>query len=1103
MKCFSKAIWVALAALCFNLSVSAQLISLNINDITVKEAIVQIKKSTGYTFVFSSMDLDTQKSIPISLRNASIEEAMKQLLKGQQGLSYEIKDKRIIIKRVQAMQSGKITRITGTVLDTNGEPVIGAAVIEKGTSKGTITDLEGHFIFDVNENATLEVSYVGFTTQQLIAQGGKVLTVTLKENTEMLDEVVVIGYGTVKKKDLTGAVGALKAGDLVARKTTQLTNALQGAVAGVMVTRDNGTPGSSGTIKVRGITTMGNSDPLVIVDGVPGNLNDVNPNDVESMSVLKDAASSSIYGARAAAGVIVVTTRRAKDTDLNLNYQFEYGVEIPTDQPRYVSFERYLQFSNELRYNDNPAGGKNQVYTEEQIQNWRANNATDPNHYPITDWVDLMMKTSAPRQTHTINLSGGNKNIKSKASFIYDRVDGLTMAEQYYERFMVRTNNDFNFNKYISTELDVNFKRSKSLMPYESSFERMRISPPVYAAIWEDGRIGEGKSGTNAYGQMLLGGTKTEWYNKIAGRAALNIIPIDGLKLSAVIAPTYNFDKSKHFRKKITYSDADDPTLIAGTMEGFSSTKLSESRNDNYNVTIQGIANFDKKIGKHSLSLMAGYETYYSFWENLGASRDMYELTNYPYLDLGPQSMRDNSGNASELAYRSFFGRIMYSFDNRYMLQANIRHDGSSRFHKDYRWGTFPSISGGWVLSEEKFMKEADITWLSFLKLRASYGTLGNERIGDNYYPYQANMGFSNILFYQNGQVVSELSAAQQMYAIQNISWETTSSFDIGLDVSFLNNRLRITGDYYTKTTKDMLLALEIPDYVGFDNPQKNTGSMYTKGYDLELSWTDCIGDFSYSVSANLSDFVSKISDLGGTEFLGSQVKMEGSEFNEWYGYLSDGLFLTQEDLNTSPVLNKNVKVGDIKYKDISGPDGVPDGKISPEYDRTLLGGSLPRYIYGANISLGYKGLDFSMALQGVGSINSMMSLYMMQPLRGAWGNVPSIIEGNYWSSYNTDEKNAKVFYPRVTTSNRAGNYETTSDFYMFNGKYLRLKNITLGYTLPKSITDKIMLKQTRVYLSANDFFCLSNYPKGWDPEMGHSSYPITTSVIFGISVNF
>lgn len=1081
--------------------------AISMNRVSIEQVLNQIEETSDYVFLYNNKAINGSRIVSVNSKSGDIREVLDEMFRGT-NVTYKVVDKQIILfaSENQASQQKSTVSVNGTVKDVNGEPLIGVNVKVKGSTNGTITDMDGKFEFNANKGDIIEVSYVGYKTHEAKVVDAKPMAIRLAEDSELLEEVVVVGYGTMKKKDLTGAVAAVRGDALASRKTTQLSTALQGAVAGVTVTRDNNAPGSAaGSIKVRGVTTIGDTSPLVIIDGVPGSINDVNPNDVESMSVLKDAASASIYGSRAAAGVILITTKRAKEKDLSINYNFEYGLEIPTKQPDYLGVKRFLETTNELRYNDNKSGGWYQAYSEEDINNWEKYNQTNPDKYPMTDWVGMILKGSAPRQTHTISVAGGSKAVKSNASFVYDKVDGL-YADRFYERFMIRANNDFTVNKYLGATLDFNFKRTKNHQPYYSPFYNMRLSPMIYPAVWVNGEYASGKNGNNPYALVNSGGSKDEWYNKVGGRAAINVTPIEGLKISGVIAPNYTFTKNKNFRKAVPYSLEDDPNTVGGYMEGYNTTMLSEGRNDSYDVTIQGIANYMKTFGKHDLNVMAGYETYRYFGENLGASRDQYELSNFPYLNVGPLELRDNSGSAVQLAYQSWFGRIAYSYDNRYLLQANVRYDGSSRFHSDYRWGVFPSVSVGWVLSEEAFMKNAGIDCLSFLKLRASYGTLGNERITDDngnalYYPYQAFINFSDVLFYQNGVVVPELSAAQWAYAVENISWETTSSVDIGLDATFFNNRLRFTADYYNKQTKDMLLALEIPDYVGFDNPQRNSGKMHTNGYDLEISWNDKIGDLTYGVSVNFSDFVSKMGDLEGTEFLGSQVKMEGSEFNEWYGYLSDGLMLTDEDLN-GPKLNNNVQLGDVKYKDISGPDGVPDGKISPEYDRVLLGGSLPRYQYGGSLNLGYKGFDLSLAFQGIGRQNARLSTAMVQPLRANWGNTPSIIEGNYWSEKNTEAQNAQAFYPRLTYANANNNY-AMSDYWLFNGRYFRLKNMTFGYTLPTAWTEKVMIKKARVYVAANDLFCISKYPSGWDPEMGSSSYPITTSLLFGLSVNF
>ena len=1110
MKLTALSLMLSLSA--FAANADAQQVSVTVSNAKVKTVLNSISDQTGLSLAYSAQVVDLNRKVSLNFVNTEVSEVLNAMFDNT-AIGYEIKDGKIYLFRAAekttalANQQKKI--ITGTVVDPNGEAVIGANVVVKGTTNGTITDIDGKFSLEVPEGAMLLVSYIGYGDYETKVGNQSNLSITLKEDSKALDELVVVGYGTMKKKDLTGAVGAVKGDDLASRRTTQLSTALQGATSGVLVTRDNSAPGATASIKIRGVTTIGETSPLVIIDGVPGDINQVNPEDVENMSILKDAASASIYGSRAAAGVIVITTKRAKENDLSLNYNFEYGWEMPTKLPQYVGAQRFLEMVNETRYNDNNSGGWYQTYSEDQVNNWLKYHETDPDAYPVEDWQDALLYSSAPRQTHSINIAGGSKVVKTKASFRYDQTDGLYINRDY-ERFMLRVNNDIQINKWMEAHLDVNFSRAKSEEPHRNPMElALRATPPIYAIRWTNGMWGDVKDGENPLAMITDGGTKTTWNNRIGGKAAIDITPIKGLKISGVIAPTYNFDKIKSFVKQVPYTYANDPNTVKGYMAAFSTTKLTEYRNDYYDVTTQFFANYNKTFGKHDLSVMVGYEDYYAFWENLNASRDQYELTGYPYLDIGPETYRDNSGNAEEYAYRSLFGRVTYNYDNRYLLQANFRRDGSSRFAPESRWANFPSFSAGWILSEEQFMKNLNWDWLSYLKLRGSWGTLGNERITDinnndkqNYYPYQSALNFNSALLYKGGVVTSVSTAAQQYYAVRNISWETTETWDIGLDANFLNSRLYFAFDYYKKNTRDMLIALEIPKFIGYDNPFVNTGKMQTKGYDLEIGWRDHIGDFSYSVSANLSDFVSKMGDLGGTEFLGDQVKMEGSEFNEWYGYVSDGLFQTQEEVDNSPKLNNNVTVGDIKYVDISGPDGVPDGKISSEYDRVLLGGSLPRYMYGMNLSASYKGFDISMMLQGVGKQNARINREMVEGLKDNWTGFPAILEGNYWSVNNTEEENLNAKYPRLTRTNVEANM-AMSDFWLFNGRYLRMKSLTVGYTLPSALTKKISMETVRFYVSGNDLFCISNYPYGWDPEVSVTGYPITMSVLLGVSVNF
>lgn len=1001
------------------------------------------------------------------------------------------------------------------------EPIIAASIGVKGSQQGTISDGSGEFsLSDVPDGATLVISSLGYQAVEVslsaidgLQQGSSLeigetivrknpsgnIVLELKPSFTTLNEAVVIGYGTMKKGDLTGSISSIDGESVAERNTTNVSEALQGSIPGVMVTRDNAAPGSSATIRIRGITTIGDNTPLVLVDGVPvSDIDDVNPNDIESMTVLKDAASASIYGSRAAAGVILITTKRAKEGQFSLDLTYNKSLVTPTKMPRYGDAVDYMNMVNELRWNDikNPEGGEYAVYDKNLIDNYADLHAENPDKYPDTKWMDLLLKDQVNRDDYQLNISGGGKNIQSRISLGYVSSDGLYMGKGY-KRFTVRANNNIVINKKLSAFLDFNVKRALVHNPSESPMTNVYRSAPIYAAIWTNGLVADGKSGNNMYAQLLEGGERKTWLDQVAGRAGIEFRPLEGLKLQAIVAPEFNVKKEKDFRKKVQYTNYDDPNVYVGTTDWGGTTSLTENRTDWHQITGQLLANYDRSFGDHHLSLMGGYEVFYFFKESLEASSDNMTLDAYPYLDLGNPNFLKNSGSAYENAYMSYLGRAAYSFKDKYLLQGNIRFDGSSRFYKDYRWGAFPSFSAGWVISKEPFM--ASLHKISFLKLRASWGMLGNERIGN--YPYQSTITFDNTLLYEGSQIVSAQTAAQYAYAIQDISWETTTSYNLGLDMNLFNDRLTFTGDVYKKTTRDMLLELEIPDYMGYSNPEQNTGKMYTNGWEIAAGWRDAVGDLKYSVSVNLSDFKSVMGDLGGIQFLGDQVKVKGSQFDEWYGYEAVGLYQTEDEVKNSAALVSGVRPGDVRYKDISGPDGMPDGIIS-EYDKVLLGGSLPRYLYGGNISLGYKNFDFSLAFQGVGKQNSRITANMVQPYQGSWGNIPLEIQGKYWSAYNTAEQNLHAVYPRLTNNFTSNNY-AMSDYWLFNGGYFRLKNVVLGYTLPQGISKKLFLQSCRIYTSISDLFSLNKYPHGWDPEVANTGYPITTAYNFGISVKF
>ncbi|MGO1787109.1 MAG: SusC/RagA family TonB-linked outer membrane protein [Sphingobacterium sp.] len=992
--------------------------------------------------------------------------------------------------------------VTGTISSEQGLPLAHVTVSEATANRSSMSDSLGNYSIDLSQGTThLTFSAVGFAEKEVEINGQSIVNVALQEDYVNLNEVVVIGYGAVNKKDLTGAVSTLSGEKLENINGTQLSQELQGQIPGVTVTRSSSVPGASADIKIRGVTTISDSSPLIIVDGVPyTNIDDVSSSDIEEITVLKDAASASIYGARAAAGVILITTKNAAAGSTHLEASINMGLErIPTF-PRSVGATRYLQMANEAMWNDagNPEGAEYPLYAKDDVDNWLHYNRTDPNNYPVTDWIDLLIRDTAPRQRHSLTFSHGGEKINSRISMNYEDTEAL-YDHRNYERVIARANNQIRFTDKLKANVDLTLNHSIRNSPTSNPINSAHKYAPIYAALWSDGRIAGGKDGSNMYADIQHGGFDKSTHSKLNGRVSLEYEPITGLTLTGTLSPFLHFEKGKNFVQQLPWYDADDPTILGGYISGHNKTNLYETRAEVSTMTKQFVAHYAKRFDRHNLNLMGGYEDYTFKREVLDAQSEDFELSNFHYLNLGNRNSMFNTGNAMESAYRSLFGRLLYDYDSRYYLQANFRYDGSSRFHPDHRWALFPSVSVGWTVSEESFMKQVE--QVSLLKIRGSFGTLGNERIG--YYPYQSTIGFSQTPFYQGDNIVSKTTAGQVAYAIQDISWETTESWNIGIDGGFFANRLSVSADYYLKRTKDMLLELEVPDYIGYENPDQNTGTMETKGWEFVLNWSDRLGeDFRYSASVNLSDFKSTMGALGGTVFTGDQIIREGSQYQEWFGYISDGLFQTQEQIDNGALLHNAVKPGDVRYRDISGPDGVPDGVITPEYDKVLLGGSLPRFTYGGNLSVGYKAFDLSVIFQGVAKQTSRLAPNMIKPYESTWTSPSTYYDGNYWSRYNTDQENQNARFPRLSHQSAANNNYEMSDFWLFNGDYFRLKNVTIGYNVPKTLLDKINMNAVRVYLSGTDLFSLSDYPQGYDPEALNSSY-ISSTYSIGLNIKF
>ena len=1005
--------------------------------------------------------------------------------------------------------------LSGVIKDATGAPVPGAAVLLTGTRDGAVADIDGNFSLTLASqpasSATLTVSCLGYADQVIPIGGQTRFEIVLQDDSQALEETVVIGYSTVKKKDLTGALSTVGGEDITQRKTQTISQALQGAIPGVTVTRSNSSPGSEATIRVRGITSMtdGSTDPYILIDGVPGSLGDVNPEDIENLTVLKDAASASIYGSQAAAGVILITTKRASKAKGkgSLSYSYSLGLDTPTRMPKYMDAVSYMDAVNELKYNDLPGSGWYQAYDRDLVANYWQLNAMDPDSYPNTDWMDLVMKNVALRHSHNLKFSASTDRLRSSVSVGLDDVSGLYKANNRWKRYTLRTNNDMDIFSWLTVSTDLSINYVDKVSPHSSPALKMRYMPAIYPAVWSNGNYAPGKDASNIYAALMSGGEDNTDTFKATGKFQVDVKPIKQLTLTVLYSPQFYFVKETDFQRQTPYYYKDE-TVTSGKYIGEAlTTTLDETRGWRYSGTLQAYVNYRQTFAKnHNVGAMAGYENYYTTRKDIIAGNSDFPNALIEDLKAGnPSTATATSSNVYELARNSFFGRVMYNYASRYYVQGNIRCDGTSRFAPENRWGTFLSASAGWQFSEEPFMASVK-KYVSHGKLRVSYGELGNERIS-GYYPYQSMLSVSHPVGYTGSTPISVTGYAQGAAIVPNLTWESTSTIDAGIDLAFLDNRLSATFDWYYKKTRGMLIEVPVAPVIGLSNPYDNLGEMHTRGWELSLGWRDTVKDFTYKINFNLSDDVSIMGDISGKEVIsGGKIIKEGYEYQSWYGYKTNGLFQTQEEVNASPTLGTQYP-GDVRYVNLADPMGGNE-QITAEYDRTVLCSSLPHFCFGATVDLYWKGFDFNLTLQGVGKRNGYLSDYMVQPLRGQVYNFPTYLAGGAsWSYKNTIAQNAAAKYPRYSwvsggSTSTMGNY-AYSDYWIIDGSYLRVKNITLGYTFPSKWMQRIRVKELRLAATLTDFFTFSHYPVGWDPEVGATSYPITKSAVFSVSIKF
>ena len=1072
-------------------------INLSLSDVTLEEAIKTIEANTQFVFFFSNSAVDMTKHVDLNVKNGNIKEVLNQILSSYK---YRIEDNKIVLLG-EVQQDGKIW---GVVSDAFG-PIAGANVVVKGTTNGTITDMDGRFSLDAPKGAKLQISYIGYITKELTVDTKTDYVIELVEDSQALEEVVVVGYGTEKKVNVIGSIAQIGSEKLENRSTPQLSNVLTGQMAGVTVIQRSGRPGNSGgEIRVRGVGSFGGesnkSDALVLIDGIPGKLNDVSSEDVESISVLKDASTAAIYGSRAANGVILVTTKTGKEGKVSVGYNGYVGFNTPTALPEFVDTWQYATLYNE-------AVGR-EAYTQEEIQKFR--DGSDPDHYANARYLDEVFSRKGLQTGHDVTINGGNAENKYMVSFGYLKQNGI-VEKNDYQRYNARVNliNEILPGLKLTSRLSgVYGNRKEPMAPGGDDADNMLVLiqkalrfPGLTPTILSDGSFGAGRE---------LHGTPAGWIKSdsfyenpefsLNANVRLDYNPIKDLQLSAIGAYTYTNGEERTYRSTMKLSG----DRVLGPSE------LKHKMGKTIYKTFQATAEYNKTIGGHTFGILAGYSWEQEDYRYVQGSRDKFPGNDLPYLNAGSPDNQKSEGTGNAWAIQSGFGRLRYNFNERYLFESTVRYDGSSRFPQSKKFGFFPSVAAGWRLSEENFFKENEsLGFISNLKLKVSWGRLGNQNIGN--YPYQSVYELGQ--HYPFGDTYTQ-GAAVTTAVDPTIKWEETETIDGGLEAVFWNGLLSVNASYFNRRTYDILYkpSGSVSTILGQKISEMNTGELKNFGWEFEVGHRNKIGDVSYNVNANLSIIKNKLTTLGvgNVEQLNGMVGngsdlFIGYPIQMYYGYVSDGVFLDENDIKSwydQSKVTPNPQPGDIRYKDISGPDGVPDGKIDPNYDRVYLGSRIPKFTFGLNLGVEYKGLDLSVLLQGVAGVTGMLDGFAGWAFRGD-GNIQKWqAEGRF------DPANPTRYpaYPRLEDlSNSTTPNIVTSDFWTQDASYIRLKNIQLGYTFPKKMLQAAKISNLRVYVQAENPLCWNKYKPGWDPEINTSGnyYPILATYTFGVNFKF
>jgi len=1078
---------------CMNTNAQEQRVTVNVKNASLKDVFKAIERQTTYRFSYRDVLLDNRYDITMSKEKANVSSVLDELLKGRD-LNYRIVSSKMIAiseKKNDVAPTGKIRKISGVVKDEKGDPIIGANIKVEGTTIGTITDVDGNFSFEAPSNAKLDISYIGYQSQIISIGNKNTVNVILKEDTKTLDEVVVVGYGTQKKVNLTGAVTSVSDKAIENRPITQSSQALAGLASGVTVSLSQGNPGSDGaSIRVRGQGTFSTagSDPLVLVDGLSASLDDVDPDNIKTISVLKDAASAAIYGTRAANGVILIETKRGQKGSTQISYNGYVGWQKATELPEYVDSWDYATMRNEADVNQ----GKTATYSDSEIAKFK--DSSDPDNYPnVNHLKDLVTSGSGFQTGHNIRFAGGGEKYSYLLSLGYLHQEGI-VAQNSYDKYNFQFNVDNQLTNTLHLKADISGYTGVQKEPRSSDNFNTMIGysvrePSVIAGRKSDGTYGyqdnycpegwlDSPSFTNNKSNQFMGGVEVEWN------------PFKNFYLSGKGGYKYYNYYNKDYISELVYN----------ANKTYTPNSLSVSNGWNSLVTLQALARYSYNLNDNHFNILAGVsqEEYKGDWGS-GYRKNFPNDALYE-LNAGSTTGQSVSGSGTEWALRSFFGRINYSYLDRYLLEMNARYDGTSRFPSNGRWGLFPSVSAGWRMSEESFIKD-NIIWIDNLKLRLSWGRLGNQNIGN--YPYQNVLTLGRN--YPFGNTMSS-GAAVTTLANSNVSWETTEVTDLGLDFTVFNGKLDGIIDVYNKKTSDILYKIAASGILGLTPSEINAASVRNRGFEITLNYRDKIGNVKFGISPNFSYTKNEVTSLanGLNQDINSGLFV-GESLGAIYGYVADGLFVDQADINSYPTQPYSAEPGYVRYKDISGPDGVPDGKVDATYDRKVIGSTLPKFTYGLTLSAEYKDFDISVLLSGMGGYKQQMGSYQAYAFYNS-GSIQKWQIDNRWTTENPD-RNAK--YIKLTSLSMGAGTLQTSTYWLRNASFLRAKNIQVGYTLPKSQISKLGISQMRIYFSGQNLFCFKSFYKGWDPEMSYSTgdhpsfYPITSVYTFGLNLKF